>query len=281
MTRWLRTVHAVSGVTVIDFWGNYLDIIVLKPGEVHFFYTLVGEIRSPLLLSKYREISSKREQSKIDRYLFEKDRQNCLVTRGLLRFVLSQCTRMSPQSFGFEENSYGKPRLKTGVTDIPIRFNLSHAAGLTACAVVLDHEIGIDVEDSTRKVDINIADRFFSRQETKVLGQTMEKEKNNVFFDFWTLKESYIKAKGRGLSIPLDKFSFKINPEGTAISFHDSYDDDPGNFTFFRFPLLKRFKAAITVQAPKTNGVKVNIYRCVPFKEIQRQDHINIISKGI
>ena len=253
-----------------------MDHIVLKPGEVHFFYTLVGEIQSPLLLDRYREISSKKEKAKIDRYMFEKDRHNCLVTRGLLRFVLSRCTLIPPQSFGFEENSYGKPCLKTGVTDIPISFNLSHAGGLTACAVVLDYEIGIDVEDSTRKIDINIADRFFSKQESEYLGQTREKEKKKVFFDFWTLKESYIKAKGKGLSIPLDEFSFKISQDCTSIGFDDNNYDDSDNFVFFRFPLLKSFKAAITIQAPKTKEFKVNIYQCVPFKEIKRQDHIKI-----
>jgi len=163
------------------------------------------------------------------------------------------------------------------VTDIPICFNLSHANGLTSCAVVLDHEIGIDVEDSIRKIDINIADRFFSRQESEYLGQTREKDKKNVFFDFWTLKESYIKAKGKGLSIPLDKFSFTIGQNFTAICFADSYNDDPDNLTFFRFPLLKTFKAAITIQAPETKGFKVNIYQCIPFKEIKRQEDIKII----
>lgn len=255
-----------------------MDKIVLKPGEIHFFYSRVDDIQTPSLLKTYRDISSKKERSKIDRYIFEKDRHTCLVTRGLLRFVLSQCTGIPPQSFGFEENSYGKPRLKTGVTDIPIFFNLSHAGGLTACAVVLDHEIGIDVEDSTRKIDINIANRFFSKQESEVLGQTMEDKKKSVFFDFWTLKESYIKAKGRGLSIPLDKFSFTISQAGTAICFGTGNNDaDADAFSFFRFPLLERFKAAITVCAPQSLGFNVNIYQCVPFKEIKRQDQIAII----
>lgn len=247
-----------------------MDKLVLKPGEIHFFYTLVGEIQNPSLLETYREISSKKERSKIDRYFFEKDRHNCLVTRALLRFVLSQFIQIPPQSFGFVENKYGKPRLKTGVTDIPICFNLSHAAGLTACAVVLDHEIGIDVEDSNREIDIKIADQFFSQQESEFLRQTKEKDQKKVFFDFWTLKESYIKAKGKGLSIALDKFSFRIDHDSIAISFDDQYDDTADNLVFFRFPLLKTFKAAITLQAPSTKGFNLNLYQCVPFKEIKR-----------
>ncbi|RLB87315.1 MAG: phosphopantetheinyl transferase [Deltaproteobacteria bacterium] len=254
-----------------------MEKIVLKPGKILFFYTRVGEIQTPSLMKTYREISSKKERSKIDRYIFEKDRHTCLVTRGLVRFVLSQCTKIPPQALGFEKNSHGKPRLKSGITDLPLFFNLSHAGGLTACAVVLAHEIGIDVEDSTRKIDINLANRFFSKQESEVLGQTMEDEKKNLFFDFWTLKESYIKAKGRGLSIPLDKFSFTISREGTAIRFHDGNNDDANDFSFFRFPLLDRFKAAITICAPKILEFNLSIYQCVPFEEIKKQDQIKVI----
>jgi 4'-phosphopantetheinyl transferase len=254
-----------------------LDHIVLKPGEIHFFYTVVDRVEDQILLDRYREISSKKERLKIDRYRFEKDRHNCLVTRALLRFVLSQFTRLPPCSFEFEENIHGKPCLKEGVADIPIRFNLSHAGGLTSCAVVLDHEIGIDVEDSHRKINMSIADRFFSRQESAILKNTKENKKQGVFFDFWTLKESYIKAKGKGLSIPLDQFSFSIRHDSTQISFDDRYDDNADNFSFFRFPLLEKFKAAITVQAPKTRGFNLNIYNCVPFKEVQRQVGIKVI----
>jgi 4'-phosphopantetheinyl transferase len=253
-----------------------VEHIELKPGEIHFFYSVVGEIQSSLL-EKYRGISSQEEQSKIDRYRFERDRRCCLVTRGLIRFVLSQCTHLPPQSFEFQENRYGKPRLKTGVTDIPLQFNLSHARGLTACAVALDHEIGIDVEDSRRKVEMNIADRFFSRQESVYLGQAGKKDKQGVFFDFWTLKESYIKAKGMGLSIPLDKFSFTMGKDYTAIEFDDTYPDDPDNFSFFRFSLPNDFKAAITIQAPKIMRSKVKIYQCIPFEEIKQQDRIRIV----
>ncbi|MBA3008968.1 MAG: 4'-phosphopantetheinyl transferase superfamily protein [Desulfobacula sp.] len=259
------------------FWRGWMEGIVLKPGEVHFFYTRVNEIQTPLLLEKYRDISSDKEKTKIDRYVFGRDRHNCLVTRGLLRFVLSWCTGICPSAFGFEENAYGKPGLIPGVTDIPIQFNLSHAGGLTACAVVLDHEIGIDVEDATREIDVNIADRFFSPQEADYLGQTRAQDKKAVFFDFWTLKESYIKAKGKGLSIPLDKFSFTIGKNSTLIGFDTAYTDTPENFSFFRFPLLKKFKAAITLQAPKTKKFDLSIYQCVPFQQVKRQDQIQII----
>jgi len=246
-----------------------LEHIVLQPDEIHFFYTMPDEIQDRLLLEKYHEVTSKKEKEKTDRYLFKKNRHNCLVTRGLQRFVLSQCTNIPPESLVFEENRYGKPYIKPGSTNIPIKFNLSHAKGLTACAVILNKEIGIDVEDSTRKINLNIADRFFSRQESEYIQNMHEHKKKETFFDFWTLKESYIKAKGRGLSIPLAKFSFKINDNKTSIHFDESFNDNSNNYIFFRFPLLKRFKAAITIQASENLKFKLNIYHCIPFKKIK------------
>ncbi len=251
-----------------------MEDVVLKPGEVHFFYTWVNGIQSPLLLDKYRGISSSREKTKIDRYMFERDRHTCLVTRALLRFVLSRYTQIPPRLLRFRENDFGKPSLKPGITDIPIQFNLSHSSGLTACAVVLDSQIGIDVENISRKIDLKIADRFFSREESECLGKAGDK---GMFFDLWTLKESYIKAKGKGLSIPLNKFSFTLGQDRTDICFDASYDDDPDNFTFFRFSLLKKFKAAITVQAPEKKGLELTVYHCIPFETIEKQKQIQII----
>jgi 4'-phosphopantetheinyl transferase len=246
-----------------------LDPIVLKPDEVHFFYTIIGEIQDKVLLDKYLSISSNNEKEKINRYRFEKDRHNCLVTRGLLRYVLSEYTNIPPESLEFEENRYGKLSIKPGLTNIPIKFNLSHAGGLTACALILSHDIGIDIEDSTKKIDLDIANHFFPEQESNYIKNLPEHKKKDAFFDLWTLKESYIKAKGHGLSIPLDKFSFIINKENTDICFDNSYDDNPDTFTFFRFTLLNRFKAAITVQSFFNQTLKLKVYKCVPFDKIE------------
>ncbi len=251
-----------------------MEEIVLRPGQVHFFYTQVNDLKDPGLLDIYRNISSEKEKTKTDRYRFEKDRHKCLVTRGLQRFILSRYTGIPPHSLEFEENTHGKPCIKPGLVPIPIQFNLSHAGTLTAIAVVLHHPMGIDLEDRNRKVDLKIADRFFSPQECEQLHHAGENEKKALFFDFWTLKESYIKAKGRGLSIPLNKFSFFIDKTRTSIGFEDSYPDDPDNFTFFRFGLLNKFKAAVTIESASHPISALTVYECIPFEKIKKQTSI-------
>jgi len=249
--------------------GHFLNRPELKSDEIHFFYTRVDEIRNRSLLDRYRSVISEAEKKKVDRYIFEKDQHACLVTRALLRFVLSAYTHEDPESFEFVENDFGKLRLKPGSIDMPINFNLSHSSEMTACALVLDTQIGLDVENYSRKIDLGIADRFFSTFESEHLGNCSEIERQSVFFDFWTLKESYIKARGMGLSIGLDKFGFKMDHSNISIQFHESLNDFPELWQFFKFSPIKNYKAAISVRSCLKIEFKLHLHQCIPFDYIQ------------
>jgi len=248
--------------------GHLLNRPELKSNEIHFFYTRVDEIQNSSLLDRYRAVISEAEKKKVDRYIFEKDQHACLVTRALLRFVLSAYTREDPESFEFVENDFGKPRLKPGCSDMPINFNLSHSSKVTAIALVLDTEIGLDVENHSRKIDLGIADRFFSTSESEHLGKCPEIERQSVFFDLWTLKESYIKARGMGLSIGLDKFGFKMDHSNISIQFHESLNDFPERWQFFKFSPIQTYTAAISVRSCLKTEFKLQIHQCIPFDYI-------------
>jgi 4'-phosphopantetheinyl transferase len=251
--------------------GYFLNRHELKFNEVHFFYTLVDEIQNRSLLDCYRSVISDAEKKKVDRYVFEKDQHTCLVTRALLRFVLSAYTSEDPEYFEFVENDFGKPGLKPGCIDMPINFNLSHSSGVTACALVLDTEIGLDVENYSRKIDLGIADRFFSKPESEHLGNCSEIERQSIYFDLWTLKESYIKAKGMGLSIGLDKFGFKMDHSNIGIQFHESLNDFSEHWQFFKFSPVKNYKAAISVRSCLKTEFKLYMHQCIPFDYIQNR----------
>ena len=246
---------------------NTLD---LKPDEIHFFYTLVDEIKSNQLLDRYRSVISEKEKTKVGKYVFEKDQHNCLVTRALVRFVLSAYTDQDPESFEFIENRYGKPDLKPGLIKMPVKFNLSHSSGVTACALAIDSEIGMDIENYHRKIDLTIADRFFSKSESEYVKKCPDKDKQEVFFDFWTLKESYIKARGMGLSIDLDKFSFEIDKKNICINFHESLNDSCDQWRFFQFSPVENYKAAISIQSVLKTTYKLHIHECIPFRKIKK-----------
>lgn len=245
--------------------------IELRANEIYFFYTLVEAIHDPVLLNRYRSVISRAESIKTDRYVFQKDRHNCLVTRALLRFALSTCTGVAPATFEFLENRYGKPSLKPRLVDRPVQFNLSHSSGMTACALTLAGDIGVDIESNHRKIELDLAERYFAKSESAYLRQCPADQKQAVFFDFWTLKESYIKAVGKGLSIDLDQFAFELDPQPRII-FDKSLEGDPDHWKFFRFSPADHYKAAIAIHSPANpDNVKLRIYKCVPFLEIQPQ----------
>lgn len=111
------------------------------------------------------------------------------------------------------KGEYGKPQLK----DYPHIFhNISHTTGLAACAIG-DGPVGIDVEE-IRPFSEKIIRKVMSEQEKEQFYKLKEEERTSFFFKIWTLKESYVKAGGWGITIPLTEFSFELRPDGITCS---------------------------------------------------------------
>lgn len=181
----------------------------IKENEIHLWQVNPDNITQPELLHKYKELLSDDEKIKQERYKFSHDRQDALITRAFVRDLLSYYADVAPSDWRFEKGEKDKPEIVN--PPLPLRFNISHTKGLIICAVTLEDDIGCDVEDTTRKNDVlAIADRYFSPAETKELFSLPKEQQRHRFFDYWTLKESYIKAWGLGLAIPLKDFSFHI-----------------------------------------------------------------------
>jgi 4'-phosphopantetheinyl transferase len=181
----------------------------IKKNEIHLWQVYPNKITQPELLSKYKNLLSNDETKKQQRYKFSHDRHDALITRAFIRDLLSYYANISPNDWQFERGEKDKPEIVN--PPLPLRFNISHTKGLIICAVTLEDDIGCDVENTTRNNDVlAIADRYFSLIETKELFSLPEELQRNRFFDYWTLKESYIKAWGLGLTIPLKDFSFTI-----------------------------------------------------------------------
>jgi 4'-phosphopantetheinyl transferase len=103
-----------------------------------------------------------------------------------------------------------------------------------ACAVAWDRDIGVDVEHMDRRTETTaVADRFFSPSEVEALRRLPPSEQRRRFFELWTLKEAYIKARGLGLAIPLESFSFSFYERAPpGIGFAESLPDDPRTWRF-------------------------------------------------
>lgn len=228
-------------------------------GQIHVFYTRADQISDPCLLKQYRECLSPAEIKKADRYLKPSDQHLSLVSRALVRYLIFEFSGKHPQSLRFSTNEYGKPFL----VELPdIHFNLSHSHGAVACALCRSAAVGVDVEDAGRHADFSIANRFFSSSEAEFLSRASGPEKRKLFFDIWTLKEAYIKAVGKGLSIPLDSFSFNANETEIQITFSDTGQSDP-MWQFFQWRPEPGKIVAAAVRSPCPLVFKH--FWCVPF----------------
>lgn len=144
--------------------------------------------------------------AKIKRHRNKRDYENALVADILLRYAILENTKMKYIKKPFLVNEYGKPYLPTNFN---LQFNVSHSGEWVVCAVD-ERAVGIDVELMQETYMLEIAHRFFTTMEYDMLSNADKSIREELFYDIWTLKESYIKALGKGLSIKLDSFSIII-----------------------------------------------------------------------
>lgn len=176
------------------------------------------------------------ERVRRDRYVREPDRHTFVVTRALVRMVLSQHGPVGPHDWRFDVNEHGCPSVVDAQAGQPrLHFNVSHTAGLVALAVVRGHRVGVDVEDARRVVRHDVAGHHFAPAEVADLRALPADAQPRGFFEYWTLKEAYIKARGMGLAIPLDAFAFVLRPPAPPrVTFVDGFDDVAARWQFWQ-----------------------------------------------
>jgi 4'-phosphopantetheinyl transferase len=184
----------------------------LAPDEIVVATAQPNDASEPERRSMLMETLSDEERKRLTRFRLEGDRDLFLVAHGLVRMTLSRHENVEPQAWRFKVGSYGRPEIAEPRSRL--RFNLSRRRGLAACAVTLDRDIGIDVEYVSKDFPIDTVERVFSpRERSSLLGASAD-ARAGLFFEYWTLKEAYIKARGLGLSLPLDQFSFDKGSDG-------------------------------------------------------------------
>jgi 4'-phosphopantetheinyl transferase len=238
----------------------------LRPDEVHLWVVEPERVSEPRLLAAYHAMISAEERERHSRFRFDKHKLQFLVSHALVRVTLSRYAPVQPQAWRFSVNAYGRPEI-TGEGLPRLRFNLSHTDGMAVCAVALDTDVGADVEFSGRPGQtVELADSFFARSEVRALRSLPAEHQRERFFDYWTLKESYIKARGAGLSLPLDQFAFHLEPgQPPRVSFDARLGDEPGAWQFVRLKLSAEHPAAVAVRRAWGLPLRVRCQRTVPL----------------
>ncbi len=194
---------------VIPNWQPAPISVEASTEEVHLWLASIDIAAADVEL--LHGILTNDERERAARFHFERDRNRFIAGRGLLRILLGGYLRKPPADISFTYNPNGKPFVR-GLED-HFDFNLSHSGGLALYAFTLGHRIGVDVECLDRELEVeSLASRFFSVQEVAALMALPPHHRRKAFFDCWTRKEAYIKARGEGLSFGLKDFSVSVAP---------------------------------------------------------------------
>jgi 4'-phosphopantetheinyl transferase len=245
-----------------------LSDLYLPPDEAHLWYVNPDSIDDWYLLGAYHTVMAPDEAQQQARYRFAAGRKEYLVTRALVRSVLSAYAPVLPKDWQFIRNKHGRPEIAGPAGAPRLRFNLSNTRGLIVCLVARDRELGVDVEDIQRHGEtVAVADRFFSPSESAELMRQPVHRQRDRFFDYWTLKEAYIKARGMGLAIPLDHFSYHLeNTENIRISFVPQLPDNPHRWQFSLRTLDGRHRIATAIEKRANDEpIRIKMIQTVPF----------------
>lgn len=194
-------------------WKLPPDEMRLAPNEIHLWCADLAAQSFPL--ETLQTILSEEECGRAQRFRFQKDQRQFIVARSLLRIILGRYLSKNPASLGFHYGAQGKPSLpdERGAPH-SLRFNLAHSEALILYAVSWQQEVGIDVEYIRPETsDETIAEQFFSPAEVAKLRALPSALQSQAFFNCWTRKEAYLKARGEGLSLPLDSFEVSLDAQ--------------------------------------------------------------------
>lgn len=244
---------------------------------------------APELLAFWASLLSADERQRWQRLARAEDRQRFLLVRALVRSVLGQELGVPPAALQFRTDGYGKPQVLAPGENL-LQFNLSHTRGLTTLLLGRSVEVGVDVEALARPVELlALARRYFAAPEVQALEALAPSLQREFFFSLWTLKEAWVKAKGLGLRVPLDEFSFdgpglllpadttcegvqSLNTDTGAavISMHCAPQllEDPADWSFH---LLRHgsFRIAVAAAWPATQQLRLQLHDAGPLLGLQ------------
>lgn len=225
-------------------------MLELVPEKIDLWFVFFDTIQDESLLNRYRRLLTQEERQQEKRFYFVRDQRRYLVTRALVRTVLSRYAPIAPEQWLFVANAYGRPEITHPHLAQKISFNLSHTQSLIVLGVTSGNALGVDTENiRLRQAPLEIAQHYFSSDEVRALSELPIEKQSQRFFQYWTLKESYIKARGMGLSIPLDQFGFHFAPDREiAISIHPSLNDQPSRWRFWQFKPAADYLVALCAE---------------------------------
>jgi len=185
-------------------WHRAIPEKLMLSNEVHVWRAFLDlpqfEMESLL------EILSVDELERASRFHFERHKKRFIVSRGILRNILSHYIDIIPQKVFFEYSSQGKPVLAHKPGEATYHFNLSHSGEFALYAVSPESGVGIDIERIQDDISVDqISQKFYSHKEIHQLEIIHKNDRSELFFQYWTRKEALLKATGEGISFQMEQ----------------------------------------------------------------------------
>ncbi len=228
----------------------------LTTDQVHLWFADQADFDADQLQDRCVDWLTQEELARYERFQIAKRRKEYLLGTMLLRTVLSEYASPNPEQWQFTRNAYGKPAIGENLVRQGIFFNLSHSGNRLVLAVSRHPETGVDIEQSNRARRIErIAGRYFSKPEIDAMLKLDRNERLTRFYELWTLKESYIKARGMGLALSLQQFGFELDSQN-AIGFFTASElnDEPAAWRFWQLVPGGDYKLALAVKPDAEMG---------------------------
>jgi 4'-phosphopantetheinyl transferase len=206
--------------------------VILARDSVHVWLAFESEVRDEATFDRFEPLLSAEERVRCARFRTLALQRTYLLARALQRTVLSRyAPAVSPAEWQFAKGEHDKPSLAAPFEAHGLHFNLSHARGLVAFAVARA-PLGIDVENlALRDPPLEVARNYFTPFEADALERLPAEARPARFFALWTLKESWLKADGRGLSAGLENAEFELDAMNRVTTVRLA-GDDAGAWSF-------------------------------------------------
>ncbi|MGB6154168.1 MAG: 4'-phosphopantetheinyl transferase superfamily protein [Pricia sp.] len=216
----------------------------LPENEVHLWHCRFDANKDNI--EAFKRILSEDEIEKARRFKFDIHREQSIISRGVLRTLLGKYLNQHPRDLLFDYTEYDKPFLRGNGN---LQFNVSHSGNRALFGFVQNAEIGVDIEKIKSDFEvIDIAQNFFSSDEIRTLQAMPESEKVAGFFRCWTRKESFIKAKGSGLSFALTSFSVSLDVDSPSLLRTDWTAMEKGEGGLFSFTPEEGYLGALSIR---------------------------------
>ena len=195
----------------------------IDPREVLVFLALPDTITSG---ADSNAVLGPDDLAHVARFHFERHREVALASRVVQRRALSACAAVAPDAWVFQKDENGRPSIASPAVTPQLHFSVANTRGLVACAVTVSRDVGLDVEPWAEDVPDQVVDRCFSPAEREALAGLPAAERPRHFVQVWALKEAYAKARGLGLSAPLDRISISLDGGVPRLTLDPSFSDD-------------------------------------------------------